>query len=205
MSELDLYADQVIGPDQMSTNRRRALIPEDKLPKGPNGWKLCRQCSVEVKPPKRTFCSQKCVSDYKLASDASYLRRKVHQRDKGICRVCHANTDTVKAALVELDRWTYTDHTEQGGRDRMIGLVGPLKELRKALGIYMANRSSLWDADHIKEVVNGGGECGLDNMQTLCIWCHKEKTSGLATKRAAERKAARDRAMGIQPLPGVGA
>jgi hypothetical protein len=38
-------------------------------------------------------------------------------------------------------------------------------------------RHSLWDADHIRAVVDGGGECGLDNMQTLCVWCHREKTA----------------------------
>lgn len=188
----------------MSTNRRRALVPEDQLPKGPNGWKLCRQCSTEVKPPKRTFCSQRCVSEYKLQSDPSFLRRKVYGRDRGICRACHANTDLVAKALKELDKWTYTDATFEGGRDRMIGLVAPLRELRRALGIWMIGRDSLWDADHVQEVVNGGGECGLENMQTLCIWCHKEKTSGLATKRAADRRAERDGAMGIRPLPGVG-
>ena len=33
-----------------------------------------------------------------------------------------------------------------------------------------------WQADHIIAVVNGGGCCGLDGYQTLCISCHKEKT-----------------------------
>ena len=36
-----------------------------------------------------------------------------------------------------------------------------------------------WEADHILEVVNGGGGCGLDNFQTLCTECHKEKTRKL--------------------------
>jgi hypothetical protein len=31
----------------------------------------------------------------------------------------------------------------------------------------------LWDADHILAVKDGGGMCGLDNMRTLCIPCHK--------------------------------
>lgn len=33
-----------------------------------------------------------------------------------------------------------------------------------------------WDADHIVPVHRGGGGCGLDNFQTLCPGCHKEKT-----------------------------
>jgi 5-methylcytosine-specific restriction endonuclease McrA len=33
-----------------------------------------------------------------------------------------------------------------------------------------------WEADHITPVHKGGGECGLENMQTLCKRCHRLKT-----------------------------
>ena len=33
-----------------------------------------------------------------------------------------------------------------------------------------------WEADHIIPVMAGGGACQLDNYQTLCDNCHKEKT-----------------------------
>ena len=33
-----------------------------------------------------------------------------------------------------------------------------------------------WEADHILPVFRGGGACGLDNFQTLCPSCHKEKS-----------------------------
>ncbi len=35
----------------------------------------------------------------------------------------------------------------------------------------------LWDADHIIPVKEGGGLCGLENMRTLCIKCHKNVTA----------------------------
>lgn len=31
-----------------------------------------------------------------------------------------------------------------------------------------------WQVDHIKPVFSGGGQCSLDNLQTLCTVCHKE-------------------------------
>ena len=43
-----------------------------------------------------------------------------------------------------------------------------------------------WQADHIKEVADGGGGCGLDNFQTLCSKCHKEKTQKSAAARRAK-------------------
>ncbi len=33
-----------------------------------------------------------------------------------------------------------------------------------------------WEADHILPVHKGGGGCTLENFQTLCYDCHKEKT-----------------------------
>lgn len=33
-----------------------------------------------------------------------------------------------------------------------------------------------WQADHITPVFLGGGACTLDNFQTLCKACHREKT-----------------------------
>ena len=34
----------------------------------------------------------------------------------------------------------------------------------------------IWHADHITRVADGGGLCDLDNLQTLCVVCHKRKT-----------------------------
>lgn len=42
----------------------------------------------------------------------------------------------------------------------------------------------LWQADHINPVVEGGGECGLDNLRTLCTKCHKAATAQLRKRMA---------------------
>ena len=42
-------------------------------------------------------------------------------------------------------------------------------------GVYDEN----WQADHITPVSMGGGACSLENFQTLCNDCHKEKTFNL--------------------------
>lgn len=182
----------------MSTDRRRELIPEGKLPRGPHGRKLCRYCGIEVKPPRRTFCSDECVDDHRLRSDPSFLRHRVEKRDKGICALCGLDTKLIEKGLAELSHLVDYNHLDKGGREVVVELVKPLDEVKKVLGIHKwDNRTSLWDADHIREVVNGGGECGLENMQTLCVWCHRAKTSGLSEKRKAERRAAMEKAAGI--------
>lgn len=184
-----------------STNRRSEHIPEGKLKRGPNGWKLCRWCSTEVKPPRRTFCSDECVSDYRLRSDPTYLRWRVEKRDHGICALCGIDTVRIQTGLQELSHLVEYDHVDKGGRPVVEKLKAPLDLLKQFLGIgKWDNRQSLWDADHIREVVTGGGECGLENMQTLCVWCHRAKTSGLAARLAEERRLAKEKAAGIQRL-----
>jgi hypothetical protein len=47
-------------------------------------------------------------------------------------------------------------------------------------------------------VYAGGGECGLDNMRTLCVLCHAEVTARQARSRSAKRSVAdgeRDQSM----------
>lgn len=61
--------------------------PKD-LPRGPNGRALCRWCNNEVPPPKQSFCSDACVHEWKLRSNPGYARRKVFERDKGVCALC---------------------------------------------------------------------------------------------------------------------
>lgn len=31
-----------------------------------------------------------------------------------------------------------------------------------------------WQVDHIQPVYSGGGQCSLENLQTLCTACHRE-------------------------------
>jgi 5-methylcytosine-specific restriction endonuclease McrA len=49
-----------------------------------------------------------------------------------------------------------------------------------------------WQADHIIPVIEGGGECGLENMRTLCTQHHNEATKALAGRRAEARRKAKE-------------
>jgi len=106
------------------------------------------------------------VHEWRLRTDPNYLREQVLARDCGICAVCRIDTN---AAYVELRR------SRGGHRQRLLVKWG-LKRL---------TRKTLWDADHILPVVEGGGECDLDNLRTLCILCHREQTLALRRRLAA--------------------
>ena len=133
------------------------------LPKGPGGRYLCRWCGLEVPKGRQTFCSDWCVEEWKLRSNPGYLRDKVLERDQGICAVCKIDC---------LAEWR-----------RILRLRGGSRA--KALADWNLNhrfRRSLWDADHIVPVSEGGGECDLSNLRTLCLKCHRAVTAALRVR-----------------------
>lgn len=64
------------------------------------------------------------------------------------------------------------------------------KRMTKELQVLMGGKpdSSLWEADHIVAVEEGGSD-DPDNLQPLCIPCHALKTGMAAGERKKRRKA----------------
>lgn len=140
-----------------------------ELPLGPNGLPLCRWCRMEVlSRHRRTFCSVYCVHQWRLRSDPGYLREQVLRRDAGVCAAC--GTDTL-AAYRTLQR------SRGQARTEALAMWG-LRTVRA--------RRSLWDADHIRPVAEGGGQCDLENLRTLCLPCHREVTAELRLRLRRE-------------------
>lgn len=137
---------------------------------GPNGLPLCRWCDLEILARRRrTFCSEYCVHQWRLRTDSGYLRDQVFARDRGICAEC--GVDAVAA---------YNALRRARGAARAAGL--------HLYGIKtITARRSLWDADHILPVAEGGGQCDLDNLRTLCLLCHRDATARLRERLRLRR------------------
>jgi 5-methylcytosine-specific restriction endonuclease McrA len=150
----------------MSTTRSMpgGWADRDSLPKGPNGRSLCRWCNLEVPRGRLTFCSDWCVEEWRLRSDPGYLREKVLERDRGVCAGCGVDC---------LATWLHLKRLRGTAR---------LKAFSE-WGITAQSRKSLWDADHILPVVEGGGECDITNLRTLCLKCHRTSTAELRKRR----------------------
>lgn len=149
-------------------------VVREELPKGANGHALCRWCALEVPLRRRTFCSEYCVNEWRLRTDPGYLRERVLARDRGVCALC--TTDTLAA-------WIWMKRSRGNGRARALG----------EWGLARMSRSSLWDADHIVPVVEGGGECDLSNIRTLCLKCHRQVTAELRARVVEARRMKRSR------------
>lgn len=157
-------------PRTMSTQRIMPGGPArwESLPRGPGGRILCRWCGLEVPRGRRTFCSDYCVHEWRLRSNPGYLREQVKLRDRGVCAGCGVNT---------LHAWR-----------RLTRARGPSRaELLTHWGLKRMTRRSLWDADHIVPVAEGGGECDLANIRTLCLRCHRTVTEQLRERLRARK------------------
>ena len=156
----------------MSTKRTMpgGWVDRGTLPKGANGRNLCRWCNLEVPKGRVTFCSAWCVEEWRVRSDPGYIREKVLERDRGVCAGC--GIDCLHA-------------------ERELKRLRGVARLKAFLdwGLRAGSRKSLWDADHIVPVVEGGGECDLENIRTLCLKCHRAVTAELRKRRVAQANA----------------
>lgn len=133
----------------------------DALAKGPNGRYQCRWCSLEVPVGRLTFCSDCCVEEWRLRSNPGHLRDRVFERDRGVCALCATNC---------VAQYSHIKRLRGVARAKAVEAWG------------LGRRKSLWDADHIVPVAEGGGECDPSNMRTLCLKCHRVHTSALRAR-----------------------
>lgn len=152
------------------TSRDSGWVNPNKLPKGVGGRALCRWCRHEVGPGRRTFCGDACVHQHKLRSQPGYMREQVFLRDRGVCAGCGVDT-------LALQREIYRGVPPYGAESRRI-----------EANTKVPRHRSPWDADHIVPVAEGGGECDLTNIRTLCRRCHLACTAELQGRLALRRR-----------------
>lgn len=100
------------------------------------------------------------MHQWRLRTDPGYLREQVFARDLGVCAQCGLDTEELRRDKRKLDY-----------------------RARRAFEKEWGERRQYWEADHIIPVVEGGGECDLSNMRTLCLKCHRLATAELRRRR----------------------
>jgi len=122
-----------------------------------SGKRICRYCGGPLPKGRRWWCSDICVDEAKIRCWPHYAAEQCFKRDNYTCRNC---------GLEDVLKWRYLKIERPAASTR---------EDLKSKG-YDVMRSLL-ECHHIVTVKDGGGACGLDNLITLCQFCHN------ATKR----------------------
>lgn len=168
----------------------RALTAAD-LPHYRATQGICRWCGEVVKPPRRTWCGERCVDAFMVRTGGGITRALVKLRDKGVCFECGQDWRELRAVWGSMLGGKRHHHILVGGAQMWASMrwdaPAALHELRHHYGDFDPERS-LWEADHIVPVVLGGGCCDLANLRTLCQRCHKLETRRLAATRAELRR-----------------
>lgn len=154
-------------------------------------WKICRWCGVALSGRRTAWCSQAHTDEYLIRRSPGIARVHVGRRDRGVCALCGRDTRALERFWGK--RFTYFYHHDN--RDLHRRLHRAWRRMKRAsLGVEY-RRTGYWDMDHIVPVVEGGGGCGLDNLRTLCIPCHRDETAELAKRRAAGHRPQRELAL----------
>ncbi|XP_017391554.1 DNA annealing helicase and endonuclease ZRANB3 isoform X4 [Cebus imitator] len=154
------------------------------------GNPLCLRCQQPTCQTKQAckanawdsrFCSLKCQEEFWIRSNNSYLRAKVFETEHGVCQLCNVNAQELFLRLRDAPKSQRKNLLDATWTSKL-----PLEQLNEM--IRNPGEGHFWQVDHIKPVYRGGGQCSLDNLQTLCTVCHKERTARQAKERSQVRR-----------------
>uniref|UniRef100_A0A8C9UEB0 Zinc finger RANBP2-type containing 3 n=1 Tax=Serinus canaria TaxID=9135 RepID=A0A8C9UEB0_SERCA len=148
------------------------------------GTPLCLSCQQPTAQPPpgcpawdTRFCCHTCQEDFSIRSSQSYLRSKVFQVEHGVCQCCQHNAQELFLSVRDAPRSQRKKLLESSWMSHL-----PLGQLNEM--IRSPAEGQFWQVDHIQPVYSGGGQCSLENLQTLCTACHRERTAKQAKERS---------------------
>lgn len=138
------------------------------------------------------FCSAVCLHEFRIRSSPSYARQAVYRRDRGVCTHCRLDGGLLDRVIARLrvgllpapqgDPAEAPIPVEEGERTALW--------LIEALGLGRRRRPcSLWQVDHRIPFSDGGADCGLGNLRTLCLACHRRETRAFHRRLKEQRRA----------------
>jgi len=137
------------------------------------GVKVCLNCGAPLPKGRQKYCCDDCSYEFFVKHNFSLLKFKIFERDNYTCQRCGYKWEPESGEREQFDRYR-KEHNSM---------------------LYRINWQTLTDClqcDHIVPICLGGAEFDEDNLQTLCVKCHKEKTAedmkALAEKNRKEKE-----------------
>lgn len=127
-----------------------------------------------------TYCSIECAEEGRLRRGGMYassrVRAQVFALERGVCCLCGIDAHALFLRISSLQP-----------AERLNALCNSnwkLPQSGRALEKLLQNpkEGDFWQADHKLAVAEGGGDAGLENLQTLCVPCHKVETEKLRSR-----------------------
>ena len=172
---------------------------------GVDGQPQCRRCLADLPLGRMEFCSANCIHEFRIRVSPGYARQVVFHRDRGVCAHCRLDCGLLDRIVAQLRHGAACAahakaHQSPADADTQIPdddtCAAPIDEdgeaaalwLIESLGLGKRKRPcSLWQVDHRVPFSTGGADCGLGNLRTLCLTCHKVQTKALHRGLKSER------------------
>jgi len=128
-------------------------------------------------------CSYECDQEWKVRTSGSHIRRVIFELESGVCQICKRD---MHEFFLRYRRLPPSDRFQELLRMKFCtnGL-----DLKSAHILHNPNEGHFWQADHILPVSEGGGECDMTNLRTLCTPCHQRETKSLKERLNRKRLA----------------
>ncbi len=188
----------------MSKARRYLDLAKDfPRRKDADGNALCRWCGKALPSRRRSWCRirTKWVSGSPCQTEAYIrcgmgVRSEVEKRDGGVCSRCGLDMEFVRKRILAAMR-AHAGRTHRIAADNNYGYytfarLAVDRRWRRYLARIGLPRldpvQSMWEAHHAVAVADGGGGCGVEGYETLCVWCHKAESKSQHKVWAEARK-----------------
>eukprot|EP00929_Paragymnodinium_shiwhaense_P043950 TRINITY_DN22553_c0_g1_i2.p1 TRINITY_DN22553_c0_g1~~TRINITY_DN22553_c0_g1_i2.p1 ORF type:complete len:1101 (-),score=183.88 TRINITY_DN22553_c0_g1_i2:52-3354(-) len=175
-------------PLEGSHGEQAQLLSEAK--RGPGGSKVAYRLDRSADGSEvELFCTGTCRGRFFAKRSGWSIRRQLFELERGVCQCCGLDCHALLQELLVT--------SEAARRAARLTELAPrisATSARAARILAKPTEGFLWEADHILPVWEGGGACGLENLQTLCVACHEAKTRAEATRRSAKKADATDTA-----------
>ncbi|KAJ8255980.1 hypothetical protein COCON_G00198440 [Conger conger] len=148
------------------------------------GSPLCLQCQRpcgEGSSWDGRFCGRACQEEFQVRSSQAYMRMRVLETEHGVCQTCGLQAHQLFQSVRDAPPDCRKEMLENTWLSQL-----PLRQLNEM--IRSPAEGQFWQVDHIRPVYSGGGQCSLDNLQTLCTVCHRERTTQQAKERSQMKK-----------------
>jgi 5-methylcytosine-specific restriction enzyme A len=159
-------------------------------------YDLCRWCAKPLKPPQTAWCSRECESEVIARCNWPSLCAVIFKRDKGICQGCGINLADVEEFFSWYEKILRKYSTNPPGSgngsgtkwynsEAWRGQWPYVYELRHDLGY---GQGHLYEVNHKVAISEGGDPADPENLELLCLPCHKKHTAALRKRLANVKK-----------------
>ncbi len=134
----------------------------------PNCKNICEQFKNKN---YRNYCQEHTFNDMSEYTNWQSLRRKCLKRDGYRCVKCGDDREEIAIKITRRNAINLHEVIKNWNLK-----ITPRINIKYEKSQVERTVTNL-EADHIKEIADGGDQWDINNLQTLCYKCHKQKTS----------------------------